>query len=72
MPLASLAAFGSTVEKLGVLRGLPQQTLKLSRRRCGLLMNSARNQDGSWSPHPLMIGMTRIDAGSILREGAAA
>lgn len=37
-----MAAFGSTVEHLGVLRGLPAQTMKLNRRRCGLLMNSAQ------------------------------
>jgi crotonobetainyl-CoA:carnitine CoA-transferase CaiB-like acyl-CoA transferase len=35
-----MAAFGSTVEHLGVLRGLSSQSMKLDRRRCGLLMNS--------------------------------
>ena len=35
-----MAAFGSVVEHLGAVRGLPSQTLKLDRRRCGLLLNS--------------------------------
>jgi crotonobetainyl-CoA:carnitine CoA-transferase CaiB-like acyl-CoA transferase len=35
-----MAAFGSAVEYLGRLRGLPAQTMKLNRRRSGLLMNS--------------------------------
>ena len=35
-----MAAFGSVVEHLGTVRGLPSQTLKLDRRRCGLLLNS--------------------------------
>ncbi len=35
-----MAAFGSVVEHLGALRGLPEQTLRLDRRRCGLLLNS--------------------------------
>jgi len=35
-----MAAFGSVVEHLGTLRGLPAQTMKLDRRRCGLLLNS--------------------------------
>lgn len=35
-----MAAFGSVVEHLGRLRGLPGQTMKLNRRRAGLLMNS--------------------------------
>jgi crotonobetainyl-CoA:carnitine CoA-transferase CaiB-like acyl-CoA transferase len=34
-----MAAFGSVVEHLGTLRGLPSQTMKLNRRRCGLLLN---------------------------------
>src|SRR5271170_2099704 len=37
-----MAAFGSVVEHFGVMRGLPAQTLRLHRRRCGLLMNSAQ------------------------------
>ena len=35
-----MAAFGSVVEHLGTVRGLPSQSLKLDRRRCGLLLNS--------------------------------
>lgn len=35
-----MAAFGSVVEHLGTVRGLPAQTLTLDRRRCGLLLNS--------------------------------
>lgn len=35
-----MAAFGSVVEHLGVVRGLSPQTMKLDRRRCGLLLNS--------------------------------
>jgi crotonobetainyl-CoA:carnitine CoA-transferase CaiB-like acyl-CoA transferase len=35
-----MAAFGSVVEHIGVQRGLPSQTMTLSRRRCGLLLNS--------------------------------
>jgi crotonobetainyl-CoA:carnitine CoA-transferase CaiB-like acyl-CoA transferase len=35
-----MGAFGSVIEHFGVLRGLPSQTLKLNRRRCGLLQNS--------------------------------
>jgi crotonobetainyl-CoA:carnitine CoA-transferase CaiB-like acyl-CoA transferase len=34
-----MAAFGSVVEHLGTVRGLPAQTMKLDRRRCGLLLN---------------------------------
>ena len=34
-----MAAFGSVVEQLGTVRGLPAQTMKLDRRRCGLLLN---------------------------------
>ena len=34
-----MAAFGSVVEHLGELRGLPSQTLRLNRRLCGLLLN---------------------------------
>ncbi|WP_213736886.1 CoA transferase [Bradyrhizobium sp. dw_411] len=39
-----MAAFGSVVERIGVLRGLPAQTMKLNRRRCGLLLNSGQLQ----------------------------
>jgi len=39
-----MAAFGSVVEYIGVLRGLPAQTMKLNRRRCGLLLNSGQLQ----------------------------
>ncbi len=34
-----MAAFGSVVEHLGTVRGLPAQSLTLDRRRCGLLLN---------------------------------
>ena len=34
-----MAAFGSVVEHLGTIRGLAAQTMKLHRRRCGLLLN---------------------------------
>ena len=34
-----MAAFGSVVERLGTIRGLPEQTMRLDRRRCGLLLN---------------------------------
>jgi crotonobetainyl-CoA:carnitine CoA-transferase CaiB-like acyl-CoA transferase len=34
-----MAAFGSVVEHLGTVRGLPAQTMKLDRRLCGLLLN---------------------------------
>lgn len=34
-----MAAFGSVVEHLGTIRGLPAQTMTLNRRRCGLLLN---------------------------------
>lgn len=37
-----LGAFGSVVEHLGVLRGLPSQTMTLNRRLCGLLLNSGQ------------------------------
>ncbi|WP_081687876.1 CoA transferase [Rhizobium mesoamericanum] len=39
-----MAAFGSVVERLGRMRGLPAQTMLLDRRRCGLLLNSAQLQ----------------------------
>jgi crotonobetainyl-CoA:carnitine CoA-transferase CaiB-like acyl-CoA transferase len=39
-----MAAFGAVVEHIGRLRGLPAQTMKLSRRRCGLLLNSGQLQ----------------------------
>jgi len=35
-----MAALGATIEHLGRVRGLPAQTLKLNRRRCGFLLNS--------------------------------
>ncbi len=35
-----MAAMGATIEHLGRVRGLPAQSLKLNRRRCGLLLNS--------------------------------
>ena len=34
-----MAAFGSVVEHIGTVRGLPSQTMKLNRRRSGLLLN---------------------------------
>jgi crotonobetainyl-CoA:carnitine CoA-transferase CaiB-like acyl-CoA transferase len=34
-----MAAFGSVVERLGTMRGLPAQTMKLNRRLCGLRLN---------------------------------
>ncbi len=34
-----MAAFGSVVEHIGTVRGLPSQTMKLNRRRCGFLLN---------------------------------
>ena len=37
-----MAAFGSVVEHLGRVRGLPAQTMTLNRRHCGLLLNSAQ------------------------------
>lgn len=39
-----MAAMGATVEHLGRVRGLPSQTLKLNRRRCGLLLNALQLQ----------------------------
>ena len=39
-----MAAYGSVVERLGEIRGLPSQTMVLDRRRCGLLLNSAQLQ----------------------------
>ncbi|WP_201313127.1 CoA transferase [Dyella sp. EPa41] len=39
-----MAAYGSVVERLGTIRGLPAQTMKLDRRRCGLLLNSPQLQ----------------------------
>nr|WP_099060637.1 CoA transferase [Rhizobium sp. ACO-34A] len=39
-----MAAFGSVVERLGAIRGLPEQTMELDRRLSGLLMNSAQLQ----------------------------
>jgi crotonobetainyl-CoA:carnitine CoA-transferase CaiB-like acyl-CoA transferase len=37
-----MAAFGSVVERLGAMRGLPAQSLKLNRRLCGLLLNGVQ------------------------------
>ncbi|WP_426425584.1 CoA transferase [Bradyrhizobium genosp. A] len=39
-----MGAFGSVVEHIGRLRGLPAQTMTLNRRRCGLLLNSGQLQ----------------------------
>jgi hypothetical protein len=38
-----MAAYGSAVEHLGVVRGLPNQTLTLNRRLSGLLLNTFQN-----------------------------
>ncbi len=35
-----MSAFGSVVEHIGRLRGLPSQTMTLNRRHCGLALNS--------------------------------
>jgi hypothetical protein len=37
-----MAAFGSVVEHMGAVRGLPAQTMTLNRRHCGLALNSAQ------------------------------
>ena len=37
-----MAAFGSVVEHIGTLRGLPEQTMTLNRRHCGLALNSGQ------------------------------
>src|SRR6516225_5665115 len=39
-----LAAFGSVVEHLGTVRGLPAQTMKLHRRPCGFHLNELQLQ----------------------------
>jgi crotonobetainyl-CoA:carnitine CoA-transferase CaiB-like acyl-CoA transferase len=39
-----MAAFGSGVEHLGVLRGLPAQTMKVNRRLCGFHLNELQTQ----------------------------
>ena len=39
-----MGAYGSLVERLGEIRGLPAQTMTLNRRRCGLLLNSGQLQ----------------------------
>jgi crotonobetainyl-CoA:carnitine CoA-transferase CaiB-like acyl-CoA transferase len=39
-----MAAFGSVVEHLGVIRGLPPQTMKLNRRLCGFYLNEMQVQ----------------------------
>jgi hypothetical protein len=46
-----MGALGSVIERLGVLRGLPVQTMKLNRRRCGFLLNSMQLQflNGYWN-----------------------
>jgi hypothetical protein len=43
MPLGVMAAFGSVVEHLGALRGLPAQTMKLNRRLCGFHLNELQS-----------------------------
>src|SRR5215470_19344828 len=37
--VGAMAAFGSVVEHLGALRGLPAQTMKVNRRLCGFHLN---------------------------------
>lgn len=37
-----MAAFGSVVEHIGRVRGLPTQTMTLNRRHCGLALNSGQ------------------------------
>ncbi|CDO11118.1 CoA transferase [Mycolicibacterium cosmeticum] len=37
-----MAAFGSVVEHIGTVRGLPAQTMTLNRRHCGLALNSGQ------------------------------
>jgi len=39
-----MAAFGSVIEHLGALRGLPAQTMKLNRRLCGFHLNELQTQ----------------------------
>ena len=39
-----MAAFGSVVEHLGELRGLPSQTMTLNRRLCGFHLNELQVQ----------------------------
>jgi hypothetical protein len=39
-----MAAFGSVVEHLGRVRGLPSQTMTLNRRLCGFHLNEAQTQ----------------------------
>lgn len=38
----TMAAFGSVVEHIGRVRGLPEQTMTLNRRHCGLALNSGQ------------------------------
>ncbi len=38
----AMAAFGSVVEHIGTMRGLPEQTMTLNRRHCGLALNSGQ------------------------------
>jgi CoA-transferase family III len=37
-----MAAFGSVVDYIGALRGMPPQTMTLNRRHCGLALNSGQ------------------------------
>src|SRR3981189_876616 len=37
-----MAAFGSVGEPLAALRGMPEQTMTLNRRHCGLALNSGQ------------------------------
>src|SRR5262249_15916340 len=39
-----MAAFGSVIEHIGGLRGLPSQTMKLNRRLCGFHLNELQTQ----------------------------
>src|ERR1700722_1968070 len=38
----TMAAFGSVVEHIGTVRGLPEQSMTLNRRLCGLALNSGQ------------------------------
>ncbi len=38
----TMAAFGSVVEHIGTVRGLPEQSMTLNRRHCGLALNSGQ------------------------------
>jgi len=37
-----MAAFGSVVDHIGTVRGMPAQTVTLNRRHCGLALNSGQ------------------------------